>query len=740
MGPFRRRGRAIRFRANSLPVPAEHTVDVRVAFVGRREELRQLIGAVEGGKTITLVGTGGVGKSRLALEAVERWERASGSRAAFVALAQVPPESVVDAIAGALDVAEEPNRTVIDTVADALTGVPRTIVLDNCEHAAAEIASVVERLQKIPGVSIVATSRSRLGFAGELILPVTPFDAHDGSAFFNARARSGAVPVDVAGADAPAVDRIVANLDGLAIAIDLAAARLASLNVAELAEELSQLRPYHFRSSGSREPRHWSLNHVVDWSVERLSEDGRRAFALAGRFTGAFDAEDIASLHGDEAGGFEQPEAILASLFDQSLILRAGTSGSYTMLTPLRAVSIRRLSRLPDRRAIDARFAGRMSAVASAIERRQSAPGSASKLAEVAARYQDFTAVLTWALQAPRERLALVTDVFHALVAVWCDGGRFADGLRWCDRVLPSAGLLDLPARSRVLYGAILVAHSAGDYRRMLTLGPQLITAFTIASDSLGLARAYNALGIASLSAVRIDAAETYCRTALALYEALGHRRGIATALINLGNVAYEGRSDPALAQQQFLRALELLEPDGSDALIAIVHGNLADVALDLQNPGEAERQARLGIERLSGTGNAAHAAWQHTTVARAKLARGDDASAVRELGLAFASLREQHHAQYAASAVNAAVRLLSERGDMPSAARLLMALRRFRAERSTPARGIAERDESAQFERFHAQLGDAGMAEAVERAKAIETRELLEVAERALEDPGTHA
>jgi predicted ATPase len=641
-------------------VPVEHTVDVRVAFVGRREELRQLIGAIEDGRAITLVGTGGVGKSRLALEAVERWETACGSRAAFVALALVPPESVADAIARALDVAEEPNRNVIDTVADALAVEPRTIVLDNCEHAAAEVASVVERLQKIAGVAIVATSRSRLGHSGELILPVTPFDARDGSAFFTARARSGAVPIDVDGADAPAVDRIVANLDGLAIAIDLAAARLASLNIAELAEELSQLRPYHFRSSGSREQRHWSLNHVVDWSVERLSEDGRRAFALAGRFAGAFDAEDIASLHGDDASGFDEPEAILASLFDQSLIVRSGTGGSYTMLTPLRAVSIRRLSRLPDRRAVDARFAGRMSAVAGEIERRQSAPGSASKLAEVAARYQDFTAVLTWALQAPRERLALVADVFHCLVAIWCDGGRFADGLRWCDRILPSAGLLDLPVRSRVLYGAILVAHAAGDYRRMLTLGPQLITAFTIASDSLGLARAYNALGIASLSAVRIDAAETYCRTALALYEALGHRRGIATALINLGNIAHEGRSDPASAQQQFLRALELLEPDGSDALIAIVRGNLADVALDLQNPAEAERQARLGIERLSGTGNAAQAAWQRTTIARAKLARADGLSATRELALAFASLREQHHAQYAANAVHTTVRLLS--------------------------------------------------------------------------------
>ena len=169
------------------------------------------------------------------------------------------------------------------------------------------------------------------------------------------------------------------------------------------------------------------------------------------------------------------------------------------------------------------------------------------------------------------------------------------------------------------------------------------------------------------------------------------------------------------------------------------MHGNLADVALDLGNPAEAERQARQGIERLSGTGNSAHAAWQRTTVARAKLARGDGASAIRELILAFASLRKQHHAQYAAGAAHATVRVLAERGDMLAAATLLLALRRFRAERSAPARGFIEREESAQFERLHVRLDEQAMADASERAKAIETRELLDVAERLLEKPGSN-
>ena len=267
------------------PVPAEHTVDVRVAFVGRQEELRQLVGAVEGGKRLRSSGPAA------SVSRASRWRR---SNAGNGTRDRAPPlwrsrkcrPKASPTRSRALDVAEEPNRNVIDTVADALAGAPRTIVLDNCEHAAAEVASAVERLQKIPGVALVATSRSRLGLSDEVVLPVTPFDARDGSAFFNARARCGTVPVDVDGADAPAVDRIVANLDGLAIAIDLAAAASRRSTYPNSPKNSPDLRPYHFRSSGSREQRHWSLNHVVDWSVERLSEDGRRAFALAGRFAG----------------------------------------------------------------------------------------------------------------------------------------------------------------------------------------------------------------------------------------------------------------------------------------------------------------------------------------------------------------------------------------------------------------------------------------------------------------------
>ncbi len=211
------------------------------------------------------------------------------------------PELVVDAVARALEVRDEQGIDALEAIAGSLTAEPRALVLDNCEDAGAAIAAVIERLQGIAGVPILATSRSRLVTERERVLHVRPFDSHEGGAFFAARARNAAMSVDVDGADAAAVNRIVASLDGLAIAIDLAAARLASLTVRELADELTDPRPYHFRSTGSSEPRHWTLNHVVDWSVAKLDARAQTMFALASRFAGSFTEGDVAALEGDRS-------------------------------------------------------------------------------------------------------------------------------------------------------------------------------------------------------------------------------------------------------------------------------------------------------------------------------------------------------------------------------------------------------------------------------------------------------
>ncbi|HTA40436.1 MAG TPA: hypothetical protein VK760_15230 [Candidatus Acidoferrales bacterium] len=712
-----------------------HTVDLRVPFVGRAQELATLAEALDAGEAITLVGTGGVGKSRLAIEAAEQWELRTGGTAVFVALAGIAPELVVDAIARTLEIRDEQGLEPLEAIADALTAEPRALLFDNCEDAGAAVAAVIERLQGIAGVPILATSRSRLVTERERVLHVRPFDAREGGAFFAARARNAAVPVDIEGSDADAVNRIVASVDGLAIAIDLAAARLASLTVRELADELTEPRPYHFRSTGSSEPRHWTLNHVVDWSVAKLDERAQTMFALASRFAGSFTEDDVAAL----AGSPEASSGALESLARQSLIVASPTGGDYVMLAPIRAVSERRRTRLPDRRAVDERFARRMNDLAT--ELRQIIESADRPEARVTAveRYEDFTAALAWGLKSPNERLPLTIDIFYLLVAIWADGGRFVEGLRWSERVQAAAGILDRQSRGRVWYSALRIAFSACEYDRMLALGPQLITTFTIVNDRLGLARAYNGLAVASHATGRFDESQTYVDTAYALYESLGHERGMAAALINQGNIALEGRLDPVTATERYLRALEAMSRTSSGALTAVVYGNLAEAANDLHDPATVEKYARSALELLAETGDLARTAWVHTLMARARISRNDVAGARTELMLALELLDQQPNPAYLAQCVEVAARLLSGSRGRRSAAVLLIASRRLRKERRIPPIGTAVAEASILMSRLEATLPRGEYEAAATEAAGVELRHLADLARRSLEPQPAH-
>ena len=707
-----------------------HVVDVRVPFVGREEELQVLQSALDAGETITLVGTGGVGKSRLAIEAAERWERRSGGAAVFVPLAWVSPEAVSDAVARALDVRDEKDLDALEAIAGALTIEPRTLVLDNCEDSGAAVASVVERLAGIPGVAILATSRSRLVWERERVLPISPFDAREGEAFFNLRARNADVPVSLDGSDAAAVNRIVSSLDGLAIAIDLAAARLASLTVRELAEELTDPRPYHFRSTGSSEPRHWTLNHVVDWSVAKLDERSQQIFALASRFAGRFTDRDVASLAGDSLARKRCAGNACESIADR----RDERSGEYAMLAPIRAVSARRRARLADRRAIDERFARHMNDIAVDLREKVEAAGHPESRAIIEQRYEDFTEALAWGLKSPGERLYLVVDIFHLLVTIWADGGRFTEGLKWSERVAAGAGALDRLSRGRVWYSALRIAFSASDYDRMLALGPQLITTFTIVNDRLGLARAYNGLAVASHATGRFDESQTYVDTAFALYESLGHERGMASALINQGNIALEGRMDPITARERYDRALEIMKRSASDALTALAYANLAEAAYDLHDPASVETYARTALEMFTAAGNHARSAWALNSVGRARLSRNDVPGARAALVRAFELLETQPDPAYLALCVETAARLLVNERSFRAAAMLLHAARRLRKERRVAPLGTALAEAGMLMKRLDTSLPPADFEAARAEAAGIELRQLGAIARRALE------
>jgi predicted ATPase len=694
------------------------SVDTRVPFVGRANELRSLHAFLKRGGALTLVGPGGVGKSRLAHEAVTRFARERATECVRVPLAGVMPEAVVGTVMSQLGVSQEPGRSPQETMVDHLRDRPLVLALDNCEHAPDETSALIDAIRSISHVTIIATSQRRLDYTDETVFEVEPFSLEDGTAFFLARA--GLDASQITDSTFATVTTIVERVDGLAVALDLAAARLASLSLAFLADELGELRPYRLRSTRGSDPRHRTIGNVIAWSHSRLSEDAKRVFAQASLYADEFDEDDVSAL-----GDFTRDEvrAALDELVLNSLVMT--TEFGYRMLLPIRAVATRMLAGLRNRKALDDAFALRMNAVASALWAQIRTGNAARAVARLHVRYADLCATLAWALKRPQERLAQIDDVLTAMMQIWAEGGRFSEGLRWIERFEAVAQRLNAQLRGRIYFLALCVMNASSDYHRMVETGPLTISAFTIAGDQLGLARAYNALAVASLNTGRFEDGMMYVETSLRFYAQVGHGRGIATAMINQANILYEGFGDNARAHDILRKAIAMLEREGPPALCGIAVGDLAEVEYAMAEYDAAVEHARNAIERFEENASPTMIAWVHETLARIALARNDLADATKQLLVASELLRRVPQPLYIARLAEVAGRRLLQGGNQRSAALALAAARRYRSERALVSFGIFAAEVTADEATLAEQLPATARAEAVHAAAALDLARL---------------
>ncbi|MHA6616934.1 ATP-binding protein [Pseudonocardia sp. DLS-67] len=303
----------------------------RTSFVGRAVERSAVLAALAGHRLVTLTGPGGVGKTRLA--AVAAGEAAFPFGGAFVDLVPSRDDSVPQAVAAALGVVEGPQQPLEAAIAGRLARGRSLLVLDNCEHVVDAVAGFVERLlAACPTGTVLATSRERLAVPGERVVAVGPLPlGSDAERLFADRA--------VAPIEAGAVADLCARLDGLPLAIELAAARSAALGAPGL---LTGLGDYLRLLAGGRgqEVRHRSLRAVIGWSHDLLDDEERALFRRLAAFAGGFDLPAAAAV-----GGIEPPVAadVLGRLVDKSLVLHDRAQGRWRLLATIRAVAADKL-------------------------------------------------------------------------------------------------------------------------------------------------------------------------------------------------------------------------------------------------------------------------------------------------------------------------------------------------------------------------------------------------------------
>ncbi|MFC0508974.1 ATP-binding protein [Micromonospora costi] len=327
-----------------LPVP-------RTSFIGRAHERDALLTALDTARLVTLVGPGGVGKTRLAIEV----SGAIHIHGGFVDLVPVRPGYVVQAVATRLGLREGPERPLLDAVVEHLGHRPALLVLDNCEHLVDTVAGFVDRvLAACPGTTVLATSRQRLGLPGERSVTVGPLAlASDAERLF--RERAAAVDPELV-AEPAAVADICARLDGIPLAIELAAARTASLGVDTLRAALTDSLRVLDGGRG-HDQRHHSLRAVLDWSHDLLHPAERDMFRRLSVFRGGFDlaAATAVAVPADAppAGAAASVADVLGRLADRSLMVRyGGATSRWRMLETIRAYAAAKLAASGDEAAV----------------------------------------------------------------------------------------------------------------------------------------------------------------------------------------------------------------------------------------------------------------------------------------------------------------------------------------------------------------------------------------------------
>ena len=437
------------------------------SFVGRDAELTQLRELLAQNRVVTLTGAGGVGKTRLAIQVAAQMAPEFCDGVWYVDLAPLTdPALVAVTVARALGLPDQPGRSTMDSLLRFVRDRQMLVVLDNCEHlldASAEL--IVALLGGAPGLTLLATSREPIGVAGEVSWRVPSLSlADEAIELFTDRARRVRPDFAVCDDNAGVVTEICARLDGLPLAIELAAARVRALSLAEILDSLHDR--FRLLTGGARTAvrRQQTLRASVDWSHALLIEPERALFRRLAAFLGGFDLDAAQAVTGSGAVEHYQVLDQLTLLVDKSLVVADDTGGRtrYRLLETVRQYALEKLSESGEADAVRARHRDHYTSMAALLD----APAGSDyeqRIEQAETEIDNLRAAFGWSREHSDFELALV--LASSLQPLWGARGRLREGLAWFD-----AALADLDAhhpgvapavRARALADQALLAYVA---------------------------------------------------------------------------------------------------------------------------------------------------------------------------------------------------------------------------------------------------------------------------------------
>ena len=582
-------------------------------LIGRQRELSVLAGMLgdDSVRLVTVTGPAGVGKTRVAFAVADAIEQDGSCRVIRVELAPLGEPGLVLAVIAAA-AGPENRRSPLEAATAALPG-DVLLVLDNFEHLGPAAADVAALLDACPGVTALVTSRHVLGLSSEHMFPLAPLalppsDEGDPArrassasvTLFVARARARDPSFELTPEVAAAVAEICRRLDGLPLAIELVASRVAVLPPLALLARWEDAVGLDTPGAHDLPPRQQTLRQAFDWSYNLLAAAEQALVRRLAAFPGGFDIAVVEAAcrgDGDVLPALDlAPIPTLAGLVDRSLVSRvtgeAASEPRYSQLMTVRSYLREHVARNNELPASDLLMANACAATARRAGQFLGAPRSRAELDRLDAELNNMRAALDILIRAaPARAVDLATD----LVGLW-ETRHLTEGRGWVRRAL-AAGGEDLPAgtRARGLWTAALHAHYQGDYSDQRRLAAASLAAARRADDPLTLARATYAQAMATIEVDTSEARALYLES-LALCESCGDSSGIAMASNDLGELARDA-GDFDEATQYYERALGLWRQTGDASGIARAAHNLAQARHAL---GDSERAAALVLESLA--------------------------------------------------------------------------------------------------------------------------------------------
>jgi predicted ATPase/DNA-binding SARP family transcriptional activator len=595
-------------------------------LVGREDERLEVALLLRRSRLVTLTGVGGIGKTRLAREVAGEVVEEYPEGVWLVALETLSEgRLVIQQLASVLGLREEPGRSPLQTVTDHLLNKRLLLVLDNCEHLLEASAQVTDHLLRECGkVQILATSREALGTTGERVWSVPALAVPDTERLpqrqatllrvlmgyesvqlFVERAQAIQMSFALNEKNARMVAQVCHRLEGIPLAIELAAARVKVLTAEQIAARLEDYLGLLTRGSRTAQLRQQTLRATLDWSYELLTQAERSLLKRLSVFVGGCCLKAAEQICAGEDVEEEQVLDLLASLVGKSLILfeaREQAEGRYRLLEMVRQYAAESLQKSGEAEQIRIRYRDWFLALAEEAEPNLKGAEQSNWLQRLEREHANLRAALIFSetdAQGARAGLRLA----GALYRFWQLRGDFSEGRGYLGKALAREGAQEATvARAKALNGAGGLAFSQGDYTSARALYEQAWMIQRELGDQAGIAASLIGLGNVAHSQGNQEAARTLYEDSLAIRRERGDRWGIANSLSNLGNVAYSLR-DYGAARALYEESLAMNQELGDKAGIANSLYNLGCLAHVQGDPSLAKSlfEESLAIRRAWG-------------------------------------------------------------------------------------------------------------------------------------------